>query len=63
MNYFLVVPNSLVLKPSEERQRTEKDAIKIATEMRAEFWAVSAKTGKMKSSHLSVVAVWYIKIT
>ncbi|KAF3698886.1 Ras-related protein Rab-36 [Channa argus] len=33
------------LLPSEERQRTENDAIRIATEMQAEFWAVSAKTG------------------
>lgn len=33
-------------QPSEERQKTEKDAVKIATEMCAEFWAVSSKTGK-----------------
>lgn len=48
----VLVPNCLVLKPLEERQRTEKDAIRIATEMHAEFWAVSAKTGKTKSSRL-----------
>ncbi len=52
---FLLVPKCLVLKPLEERQRTEKDAIRIATEMHAEFWAVSAKTGKTKSSHLCCV--------
>lgn len=52
---FLLVPNYVVLKPLEERQRTEKDAIRIATEIHAEFWAVSAKTGKVKSSHLLVL--------
>lgn len=50
--YFLLITNFLVVKPLEERQRTEKDAIRIATEMHAEFWSVSAKTGKAKSSHL-----------
>lgn len=56
-NCLLVLTNCLVLKPSEERQRTEKDAIRIATEMRAELWAVSAKTGKRKnrSAHTSVL--------
>ncbi|XP_069367192.1 ras-related protein Rab-36 isoform X2 [Paralichthys olivaceus] len=34
------------LLPPEERERTEKDAIRLATEMHAEFWAVSAKTGE-----------------
>lgn len=48
-------------KPSEERQRTEKDAIRIATEMHAEFWAVSAKTGKTKSSYLPLVAAQHMK--
>lgn len=61
--FILSVPNCVVLKPSEERQRTEKDAIKIATEMHAEFWAVSAKTGITKRSHSSVVAICYIKKT
>ncbi|XP_010745278.2 ras-related protein Rab-36 isoform X1 [Larimichthys crocea] len=42
---FLVGTKSDLL-PSEERQRTEKDALRIATEMHAEFWAVSAKTGE-----------------
>ncbi|XP_044074680.1 ras-related protein Rab-36 isoform X2 [Siniperca chuatsi] len=42
---FLVGAKSDLLA-LEERQRTEKDAIRIATEMHAEFWAVSAKTGE-----------------
>ncbi|XP_039670659.1 ras-related protein Rab-36 isoform X1 [Perca fluviatilis] len=42
---FLVGTKSDLL-PLEERQRTEKDAIQMATEMHAEFWAVSAKTGE-----------------
>ncbi|XP_033506817.2 ras-related protein Rab-36 [Epinephelus lanceolatus] len=42
---FLVGTKSDLL-PLEERQRTEKDAARIATEMHAEFWAVSAKTGE-----------------
>ncbi|XP_029282942.1 ras-related protein Rab-36 [Cottoperca gobio] len=42
---FLVGTKSDLL-PLEERQRTEKDAIRIATEMHAEFWAVSSKTGE-----------------
>lgn len=33
------------VKSAEECQRTEKDAIKIAAEMNAEFWSVSSKTG------------------
>ncbi|XP_024236375.1 ras-related protein Rab-36 isoform X2 [Oncorhynchus tshawytscha] len=40
---FLVGTKSDLLAP-EERQRTERDAIKIATKMKAEFWSVSAKT-------------------
>ena len=32
-------------KSPEECHRTEKDALRIATEMNAEFWSVSAKTG------------------
>lgn len=42
---FLVGTKSDLLS-SEERQRTEKDAIKMALEMEAEFWAVSSKTGE-----------------
>eukprot|EP00064_Thunnus_orientalis_P009185 superscaffoldBa00001153_g9208 len=42
---FLVGTKSDLL-PLEEKQRTERDAIRIATEMHAEFWAVSAKTGE-----------------
>lgn len=45
------------LKPIEEKQRTEKDAIKIATEMQAEFWAVSSKTGKTQKHTL----VWILR--
>lgn len=59
---FSSVPNCLVLKPFEERQRTEKDAIRIATEMHAEFWSVSSKTGKSQELTL-VSAVWYIMTT
>ncbi|XP_042354276.1 ras-related protein Rab-36 [Plectropomus leopardus] len=42
---FLVGTKSDLL-PLDERKRTEKDATRIATEMNAEFWAVSAKTGE-----------------
>uniref|UniRef100_A0A8C6T8V1 Ras-related protein Rab-36 n=1 Tax=Neogobius melanostomus TaxID=47308 RepID=A0A8C6T8V1_9GOBI len=42
---FLVGTKSDLLS-SEERRRTEKDAVKMATEMKAEFWAVSSKTGE-----------------
>ncbi|KAM9845315.1 ras-related protein Rab-36 [Aulostomus maculatus] len=42
---FLVGTKSDLL-PLEERQRTERDAIRIATDMHAEFWAVSAKSGE-----------------
>ncbi|XP_067114513.1 ras-related protein Rab-36 [Osmerus mordax] len=41
---FLVGTKSDLLSP-EECHRTEKDALRIATEMNAEFWSVSAKTG------------------
>ncbi|XP_047223007.1 ras-related protein Rab-36 isoform X2 [Girardinichthys multiradiatus] len=34
------------LLASDERQKTERDAVRIAAEMRAEFWAVSSKTGE-----------------
>lgn len=39
------VPCCFFVKSVEERQRTERDAIKIAAEMNAEFWSVSSKTG------------------
>ncbi|XP_053185294.1 ras-related protein Rab-36 [Scomber japonicus] len=42
---FLVGTKSDLL-PAEEKQRTERDAVRIATEMHAEFWAVSSKTGE-----------------
>nr|XP_043887982.1 ras-related protein Rab-36 [Solea senegalensis] len=44
--FIFLVGNKSDLLPSEERQRTEKDAIRLATELHAEFWAVSAKTGE-----------------
>ncbi|KAI1881939.1 hypothetical protein AGOR_G00244860 [Albula goreensis] len=34
------------LLSSAECQRTERDAIKMAAEMHAEFWSVSSKTGE-----------------
>lgn len=34
-----------LLKSQEECQRTERDAVKMASEMNAEFWSVSSKTG------------------
>ncbi|KAA8587562.1 hypothetical protein FQN60_016424 [Etheostoma spectabile] len=42
---FLIGTKSDLL-PVEEKERTEKDAIQMATEMNGEFWAVSAKTGE-----------------
>ncbi|XP_010876019.2 ras-related protein Rab-36 [Esox lucius] len=42
---FLVGTKSDLLAP-EEHQRTERDAVKMANEMKAEFWSVSAKTGE-----------------
>ncbi|XP_034744130.1 ras-related protein Rab-36 isoform X2 [Etheostoma cragini] len=42
---FLIGTKSDLL-PVDEKERTEKDAIQMATEMHAEFWAVSAKTGE-----------------
>ncbi|XP_028283648.1 ras-related protein Rab-36 isoform X2 [Parambassis ranga] len=44
--FIFLVGTKTDLLPCEERQRTERDAIRIATEMHAEFWAVSAKTGE-----------------
>uniref|UniRef100_A0A3B4THU0 Ras-related protein Rab-36 n=2 Tax=Seriola dumerili TaxID=41447 RepID=A0A3B4THU0_SERDU len=44
--FIFLVGTKNDLLPTEERQRTERDAIKIATEMHAEFWAVSSKTGE-----------------
>ncbi|KAM6920042.1 ras-related protein Rab-36 isoform 2-T2 [Lycodopsis pacificus] len=44
--FIFLVGTKNDLLPLDERQRTEKDAIRIATEMHAEFWAVSAKTGE-----------------
>ncbi|XP_026230779.1 ras-related protein Rab-36 [Anabas testudineus] len=44
--FIFLVGTKNDLLPSDERQRTEKDAIRIAAELHAEFWAVSAKTGE-----------------
>ncbi|XP_010772344.1 ras-related protein Rab-36, partial [Notothenia coriiceps] len=44
--FIFLVGTKSDLMPLEERQRTEKDAIRIAREMHAEFWAVSSKTGE-----------------
>ncbi|XP_023253992.1 ras-related protein Rab-36-like [Seriola lalandi dorsalis] len=44
--FIFLVGTKNDLLPTEERERTERDAIKIATEMNAEFWAVSSKTGE-----------------
>ncbi|XP_069029347.1 ras-related protein Rab-36 [Embiotoca jacksoni] len=44
--FIFLVGTKTDLLPSEERRRTEKDAIRIAAEMHAEFWALSAKTGE-----------------
>ncbi|XP_043924794.1 ras-related protein Rab-36 [Protopterus annectens] len=42
---FLVGTKKDLLSPAE-CQRTEVDAIKVATEMQAEYWSVSAKSGE-----------------
>ncbi|XP_068455891.1 ras-related protein Rab-36 isoform X2 [Clinocottus analis] len=44
--FIFLVGTKNDLLPLDERQKTEKDAVRIATEMHAEFWAVSAKTGE-----------------
>ncbi|KAM4551702.1 ras-related protein Rab-36 isoform 1-T3 [Odontesthes bonariensis] len=44
--FIFLVGTKTDLLPIEEIQRTEKDAIKIAKEMHAEFWVVSSKTGE-----------------
>ncbi|KAK5888407.1 hypothetical protein CesoFtcFv8_014505 [Champsocephalus esox] len=44
--FIFLVGTKSDLMPLEERQRTEQDAIRIAREMHAEFWAVSSKTGE-----------------
>ncbi|XP_035246745.1 ras-related protein Rab-36 [Anguilla anguilla] len=42
---FLIGTKKDLLAPAE-CQRTERDAIKMAADMRAEFWSVSSKTGE-----------------
>ncbi|XP_050976483.1 ras-related protein Rab-36 isoform X1 [Labeo rohita] len=44
--FVFLVGTKRDLLSAEECQRTERDAIKIAAEMNAEFWAVSSKTGE-----------------
>uniref|UniRef100_A0A3Q2ECF2 Ras-related protein Rab-36 n=1 Tax=Cyprinodon variegatus TaxID=28743 RepID=A0A3Q2ECF2_CYPVA len=44
--FIFLVGTKTDLLPPDERQRTEKDAVRLAAEMHAEFWAVSAKTGE-----------------
>uniref|UniRef100_A0AAV2JSF7 Ras-related protein Rab-36 n=1 Tax=Knipowitschia caucasica TaxID=637954 RepID=A0AAV2JSF7_KNICA len=52
---FLVGTKSDLLS-SEERRRTERDAVKMAADMNAEFWAVSSKTGENVSGFFFRVA-------
>uniref|UniRef100_G3PP64 RAB36, member RAS oncogene family n=1 Tax=Gasterosteus aculeatus aculeatus TaxID=481459 RepID=G3PP64_GASAC len=54
--FIFLVGTKNDLLPLDERQRTEKDAIRIAAEMQAEFWAVSAKTGENVQSFFFRVA-------
>uniref|UniRef100_A0A3B3YQJ2 Ras-related protein Rab-36 n=1 Tax=Poecilia mexicana TaxID=48701 RepID=A0A3B3YQJ2_9TELE len=42
--FIFLVGTKTDLLPSDERERTEKDAVHIAAEMHAEFWTLSAKT-------------------
>ncbi|XP_056323041.1 ras-related protein Rab-36 [Danio aesculapii] len=44
--FVFLVGTKRDLLSTEECQRTERDAIKIAAEMNAEFWSVSSKTGE-----------------
>ncbi|XP_076874451.1 ras-related protein Rab-36 [Brachyhypopomus gauderio] len=44
--FIFLVGTKRDLLSAEECQRTERDAVKIATEMNAEFWSVSSKTGE-----------------
>uniref|UniRef100_A0A3B5LN16 Ras-related protein Rab-36 n=1 Tax=Xiphophorus couchianus TaxID=32473 RepID=A0A3B5LN16_9TELE len=44
--FIFLVGTKTDLLPSDERERTEKDAVHIAAEMHAEFWTLSAKTGE-----------------
>ncbi|XP_062870220.1 ras-related protein Rab-36 isoform X2 [Trichomycterus rosablanca] len=44
--FIFLVGTKRDLLSQEERQRTERDAVKMASEMNAEFWSVSSKTGE-----------------
>ncbi|XP_067289883.1 ras-related protein Rab-36 isoform X2 [Pseudorasbora parva] len=44
--FVFLVGTKRDLLSAEECERTERDAINIATEMNAEFWSVSSKTGE-----------------
>ncbi|XP_067255527.1 ras-related protein Rab-36 isoform X2 [Chanodichthys erythropterus] len=44
--FVFLVGTKRDLLSAEECERTERDAIKIAAEMNAEFWSVSSKTGE-----------------
>nr|XP_009303483.1 ras-related protein Rab-36 isoform X1 [Danio rerio] len=44
--FVFLVGTKRDLLSTEECQRTERDAVKIAAEMNAEFWSVSSKTGE-----------------
>ncbi|XP_030623954.1 ras-related protein Rab-36 [Chanos chanos] len=44
--FIFLVGTKRDLLSAEELKRTEKDAVKMAAEMNAEFWSVSAKTGE-----------------
>ncbi|MED6249680.1 hypothetical protein ATANTOWER_018071 [Ataeniobius toweri] len=44
--FIFLVGTKTDLLASDERQKTERDAVRIAAEMHAEFWAVSSKTGE-----------------
>ncbi|KAF4082641.1 hypothetical protein AMELA_G00153910 [Ameiurus melas] len=48
---FLVGTKRDLLSP-DECQRTERDAVKMAAEMNAEFWSVSSKTGRKRAAVL-----------
>ncbi|XP_026862282.1 ras-related protein Rab-36 isoform X2 [Electrophorus electricus] len=44
--FMFLVGTKRDLLSAEECQRTERDAVKMASEMNAEFWSVSSKTGE-----------------
>nr|XP_055064797.1 ras-related protein Rab-36 isoform X1 [Misgurnus anguillicaudatus] len=54
--FVFLVGTKRDLLSSQECQRTERDAIKIAAEMNAEFWTVSSKTGENVSEFFFRVA-------